>query len=160
VLVYERAGTTSGKTIEGDERMGKGWGTGAWRVGAAGMLAAGFWMAQAGPAARAYTPDQVTAGGQVYAASCASCHGARGEGAGRSAPDAPLVVGARALTGFRNAQELYDFTVDSMPQDEPGSLTAEQYWNVTAWLLAQNNVSEEGAPIGPDTAPGITLGRR
>jgi len=47
-----------------------------------------------------------------------------------------------------------------MPQDEPGSLTSEQYWNVTAWLLAQNNVSEEGAPLGPDTAPAITLGRR
>ncbi|HZR98727.1 MAG TPA: cytochrome c [Chloroflexota bacterium] len=140
--------------------MREPWGWGLWRAGAAGLLAVGFWVAQAGPPVRAYTPEQVTAGGEVYAASCANCHGARGEGGGRSAPDAPLVVGPRALTGFRNAQELYEFTADSMPQDAPGSLTSDQYWSVVAWLLAQNNLSEEGAPLGPDTARGISLSRR
>ncbi|HLH22485.1 MAG TPA: cytochrome c [Chloroflexota bacterium] len=139
--------------------MGQRWGRGAWRLGAVGLLAAGCWVAQAGPAARAYTPEQVAAGAEIYASSCASCHGARGEGAGRSAPDAPLVVGPRALTGFRNAQELYDFTTDSMPQDAPGSLTDEQYWDVVAWLLAQNNISDASAPLGPSTAPGISLRR-
>ena len=59
-----------------------------------------------------------------------------------------------------NAQELYEFTVDAMPQDAPGSLTSEQYWNVTAWLLAQNNVSDASEPLGPDTARGISLSRR
>jgi cytochrome c len=140
--------------------MRERWGWGAWRLGAVSLLAAGFWVAQAGPAARAYTPEQVTAGAEVYAASCANCHGTRGEGAGRGAPDAPLVVGPRALTGFRNAQELYEFTVDSMPQDEPGSLTSEQYWNVVAWMLAQNGISAPGDPLGPETARGISLSRR
>ncbi len=138
------------------ERLG--WG--AWRLGAVGLLAAGYLVAQAGAPARAYTPDQVTAGGQVYAASCASCHGTRGEGAGRNAPDAPLVVGPRALTGFRHAQELYEYLVDAMPQDAPGSLSPDDYWSVEAWLLAQNNISEPGDPLGPDTARAITLGRR
>jgi mono/diheme cytochrome c family protein len=140
--------------------MREHWGWGGWRAGVVGLLAAGFWVAQAGPAARAYSPDQVTAGADVYAANCASCHGARGEGAGRSAPDAPLLVGPRALTGFRNVQELYEFTVDSMPQDAPGTLTSEQYWNVMAWLLAQNNVSDASEPLGPETARGISLSRR
>lgn len=140
--------------------MGERCGGGAWRLGVVGLVAAGFWVAQAGPPARAYTPEQVTAGAEVYAASCANCHGTRGEGAGRSAPDAPMLVGTRALTGFRNAQELYDFTVDSMPQDEPGSLSSEQYWNVLAWMLAQNNLSDPSAPLGPATAAGISLSRR
>jgi mono/diheme cytochrome c family protein len=140
--------------------MREHWGWGGWRAGAVALLAAGFWVAQAGPAARAYSPDQVTAGADVYAANCASCHGARGEGAGRSAPDAPLLVGPRALTGFRNVQELYEFTVDSMPQDAPGTLTSEQYWNAMAWLLAQNNVSDASEPLGPETARGISLSRR
>jgi hypothetical protein len=71
-----------------------------------------------------------------------------------------MLVGPRALTGFRNAQELYEFTVDSMPQDEPGSLTSEQYWNVLAWVLAQNGLSGPGDPLGPGTARGISLARR
>jgi mono/diheme cytochrome c family protein len=140
--------------------MREWWGGGLWRVGVVGLLAAGFWAAQAEPAARAYTPEQVAMGAEVYAASCANCHGTRGEGAGRNAPDAPMVVGTRAITSFRTAQELYDFTIESMPQDEPGSLTPTQYWSVVAWMLAQNTLSAPGDPLGPETAPGITLGRR
>ncbi|SRR5579884_2296990 len=133
--------------------------SGAWRAGVVALLAAGAWAALAGPAARAYTPDQVAAGQQVYAASCAACHGERGQGAMPDAPDAPLLIGARALTGFRDVQDLYDYTIDAMPQDDPGSLAPEQYWNVLAWLLAQNGLSGPGAPLGPATASGISLRR-
>ena len=75
------------------------------------------------------------------------------------APDAPSVIGPRALTGLRDGQDLYDYVVDSMPQDDPGSLTAEQYWNVLAWLLTQNNLSSPGAPLGPATAASVSLRR-
>jgi mono/diheme cytochrome c family protein len=132
---------------------------GIWRAGAVALLAAGAWTMVAGPAARAYTPEQVAAGQQVYATTCASCHGDRGEGAMPDAPDAPSLIGARALTGFRDGQDLYEYVVDSMPQDDPGSLRAEQYWNVLAWLLAQNNLSGPGEPLGPATAPSISLRR-
>ena len=132
---------------------------GIWRAGAVALLAVVAWAVVAGPAARAYTPEQVAAGQQVYATICATCHGDRGEGGMPDAPDAPPLIGARALTGFRDGQDVYDFIVDSMPQDEPGSLTAEQYWNVLAWLLAQNNLSGPGQPLGPATAPGISLRR-
>src|SRR5688572_13902546 len=112
-------------TLKEGEPMGGRWIRDAARLSAAGMLAAGLWAALAEPPARAYTPEQVAAGGQVYAASCAGCHGARGEGAGADDPEAPLLVGPRGLTGFRHVLELYEFTRDSMPQDQPGSLSAE-----------------------------------
>ena len=135
------------------------WSAGAWRAGLVGLLAVGLWGALAEPAPRAYTQDQVTAGGQVYAASCANCHGARGEGAGPDGPDAPLVVGPRGLTGFRDAQELYEFNRDSMPQDVPNSLPDQQYWDVTAWLLAQNGIALPGGALGPGNAAGVSLRR-
>ena len=131
------------------------WSAGAWRAGLVGLLAVGLWGALAAPAPRAYTQDQVTAGGQVYAASCANCHGARGEGSA----DSPLLVGPRALTGFRDAQELYQFNKDSMPQDLPNSLPDQQYWDVTAWLIAQNGLSLPEGGLGPGNAAGVSLRR-
>jgi mono/diheme cytochrome c family protein len=140
--------------------MGGRWIRDAARLSAAGMLAAGLWAALVEPAARAYTPEQVAAGGQVYTQSCAGCHGARGEGAGPDDPEAPLLIGPRGLTGFRHVLELYEFTRDSMPQDQPGSLSAEQYWNVTAWLVSQNGIPSPGGPLGPENAASIPLARR
>jgi mono/diheme cytochrome c family protein len=131
----------------------------AWRWGAVALLAAALWTTLADPPARAYTPEQVTAGEQVYRTSCGACHGARGEGAGPDAPEAPAVIGPRALTGFRDGQDLYDYTADSMPQDNPGSLPSQDYWNVLAWLLAQNGLSGPGPALGPATANGVSLRR-
>src|SRR5918911_1138521 len=106
--------------MQGDEMGQRLGGLGsAWRAGAIALLAAGVWAVVAGPAARAYTPEQVAAGQQVYATTCASCHGDRGEGGMPDAPDAPSLIGPRALTGFRDGQDLYDYVVDSMPQDDP-----------------------------------------
>jgi len=131
----------------------------AWRWGAVALLAAALWTTLADPPARAYTPEQVAAGEQVYRNSCGACHGTRGEGAGPDAPEAPAVIGPRALTGFRDGQDLYDYLADSMPQDNPGSLPAEDYWNVLAWLLAQNGLSGPGPSLGPATASGVSLRR-
>jgi len=94
------------------------------------------------------------------ALTCAGCHGARGEGAGADDPEAPLLIGPRGLTGFRHVLELYEFTRDSMPQDQPSSLSAEQYWNVTAWLMSQNGIPSPGGPLGPENAASIPLARR
>jgi mono/diheme cytochrome c family protein len=129
------------------------------RVGAVGLLAVGVWASVGGPTVRAYTPEQVTAGQQVYSAVCIRCHGDRGQGGGADDPEAPLIIGARALTGFRDGQDLYDYVVEAMPNDEPGSLPAQDYWNVLAWLLAQNNLSSPGEPLGPATAAGVSMRR-
>jgi mono/diheme cytochrome c family protein len=140
------------------QRRQRGFGP-AERLAAAGLLAGSLWASLAGPAARAYTPEQVTAGQQVFTANCARCHGERGQGGGQDDPEAPLIIGARALTGFRDGQDLYEYVTDSMPNDNPGSLPADDYWNVLAFLLAQNNLSGPGEPLGPATAAGVSMRR-
>jgi hypothetical protein len=40
-----------------------------------------------------------------------------------------------------------------MPFDQPGSLTADQYWNVIAYLLDANELLPADTVLGPDTAP-------
>jgi PQQ-dependent dehydrogenase (methanol/ethanol family) len=104
------------------------------------VLAAGSLRA-ASPAY--YTRAQAASGAAVYSASCQQCHGV--SLGGQSAP---------ALTGqtFRTyvgkagtAASLFDFISRQMPADHPGSLTQQQYLDVTAFILSRN-----GYPAGRD----------
>lgn len=86
--------------------------------------------------------QQVAQGASSYRAECASCHGARGEGAG-----APAVVGAKALpvdppdgaqqrqAPFRTARDVLHFVQSSMPPGAPGSLSRDSYLAIVAHLL-------------------------
>ena len=103
-----------------------------------------------------YTPAQAGAGATVYSASCQQCHGVNLQG--QSAP---------ALTGatFRNyvgksgtAQSLFDFISRQMPADHPGSLTQQEYLNVTAFLLSRNGYPAGRDPLTKSTLPQVQLG--
>lgn len=95
----------------------------------------------------------VSQGAAVYGAKCASCHGIRAEG---MAPAYPRLVGREPRDGFpfgrdpklektignywSHATTLFDYVRRAMPQLAPGSLTNDEVYAVTAWLLAQNEV--------------------
>jgi mono/diheme cytochrome c family protein len=99
-----------------------------------------------GPASQA---DQVSAGQTVYAGECAQCHGDRGQGG-----TGPVVIGGnKRIASYETTTRLYDYVSRTMPFDEPGSLTEEQYWNVIAYLLDQNGLLPEGTVLGPDSDP-------
>ena len=68
-----------------------------------------------------------------YAASCAGCHRANLAGGG----DAPALGGNGFMSSFgnRSTKDLYNFIAKSMPAGAPGSLSEEQYTNITAYLL-------------------------
>lgn len=96
--------------------------------------------------------DQITLGRGVYLAHCAKCHGANGEGAlGRT-----LVAPWDPLAGYRTADQLYSFVSRQMPFDDPGSLKAQEYWDVIAFLLNSNGVLPSGTCVGPNNARSIT----
>jgi uncharacterized membrane protein len=81
--------------------------------------------------------DQAAGGAIVYADSCAECHGETGRG-GELAPGI-TGPGALAQAGtFADAAELIDYVSTEMPSLEPGSLSAQEYLVVTAWLLEQS----------------------
>jgi len=46
-----------------------------------------------------------------------------------------------------------------MPYDAPGSLDEQTYWDILAFLLAENGMLPEGVVLGPETAPQVELKR-
>jgi hypothetical protein len=46
-----------------------------------------------------------------------------------------------------------------MPLDAPGSLSEDQYWDVTAYTMDQAGVLPADVILGSDTAGGINLGQ-
>lgn len=93
--------------------------------------------------------DQIAAGREVYTADCAQCHGENGEGG-----TGPLLIGGnKRIASYQDTKRLYDYVSTTMPFDEPGSLTQEQYWNVIAYLLDANDLLPQETVLGPDTEP-------
>ena len=93
--------------------------------------------------------DQIAAGREVYTAECAQCHGANGEGG-----TGPLVIGGnKRIASYGSTERLYDYVSRTMPFDEPGSLTPEQYWNVIAYLLEENELLPPDTVLSADSEP-------
>ncbi len=47
-----------------------------------------------------------------------------------------------------------------MPEDNPGSLSAQEYWDVVAYILAQSGLNPAGRPVGLETAGSIAVAPR
>ncbi|MDR5683700.1 MAG: cytochrome c [Armatimonadota bacterium] len=97
--------------------------------------------------------EQVERGRTVFQNACARCHGGQGEGG-----EGPRLIGpGNGLAGYLDAQTLFNFVSTNMPVDDPGSLSAEDYWAVLAFLLDANGLLPRGVVLGPQTAPGVRL---
>ncbi|MGE5378981.1 MAG: cytochrome b N-terminal domain-containing protein [Bacteroidota bacterium] len=114
--------------------------------------------------------EQLKKGSVIYWGVCLTCHGDRGQGmttewreaygddrncwqAGCHGSDHPTpgfeipkdlvippVAGPGKLARFKNAQELHDFILASMPWWNPGDLTDEEAWQVSAYILRLHKV--------------------
>jgi mono/diheme cytochrome c family protein len=84
----------------------------------------------------AYTEAQAARGGEAFSGHCASCHGAGLGGTG----EAPALAGLQFLSDFNGLSlgDLFDRIRTSMPQDNPASLTREQYADILAFILKAN----------------------
>jgi cytochrome c len=92
-------------------------------------------------------------GATIYAAKCANCHGNKGEGG-----QAPAVIGSNAnLAKYNTAQGLLSFVAATMPRNAPGSLSHQDYLNVTAYMLVQNNKTPDSAPFNEGQLGTIVL---
>jgi mono/diheme cytochrome c family protein len=85
-----------------------------------------------------YTEAQVTRGEETYYASCVSCH-PKGTYAGPS---------FKTTWGDRPLSDLYDWILNKMPKNDPGTLTPEQSVEVIAYILKEN-----GMPAGKTKMP-------
>ncbi len=113
-------------------------------VAAAGAPHATFYMAAA---------EQSDRGRSVYLNSCAKCHGQQGEGG-----DGPRLIGSpNGLPDYKTAQGLFDFVSSQMPNDDPGTLKTEEYWDILAFILDANRLLPPDTVLGPDNAGNIRL---
>jgi cytochrome c len=88
----------------------------------------------------------VAQGQRVYAADCAMCHGANGQGG----PMDRLVGGIGTLNTKKPvktvgsywpyATTVFDYVRRAMPFNRPGTLTNDQVYAVTAYLLHLNGI--------------------
>jgi alcohol dehydrogenase (cytochrome c) len=112
---------------------------------AALLFGAGVTHAQEADPESAFTAAQSDAGRHAYNLYCSSCHGADLTGTGASPPLAGPPF--RARWANRTTGELAEFTALTMPPDNAGGLTAAEYANITAHLLATNRAEPGDDPL-------------
>jgi cytochrome c len=101
----------------------------------------------------------------VYQQKCASCHGERGEGGSGG-----HLVGRGPLTGsdadktvgnyWPFATTLFDFTRRAMPMDAPGSLSPDETYAVTAFLLNLNGIVGADQELDARSLPAVRMPNR
>jgi cytochrome c len=110
------------------------------------------------------TPAQ---GARVYAAQCVACHGENGKGGPNTA-----LVGGDPLTGgtrdvvktirnyFPYATIVFDFTRRAMPWQAPKTLTDDEVYAVTAYILRLNDLIGENDVMDATTLPKVMMPNR
>lgn len=119
----------------------------------------------------------VREGRGLYADHCAACHGERGQGAApgslgasQTQPFEPLVGGAGTLNTARPlktvgsfwpyAPTLFDFINRAMPFNAPQSLSPDQVYAISAYVLHLNGLLAEDAALDAASLPKVAMPNR
>ena len=104
----------------------------------------------------------VSEGDDTFQANCAMCHGTFGEGAGY-----PRLAGEGKLTGDRPEQTigtfwpyavtLFDYINRAMPYPAPHSLSADQVYGITAYLLNLNGLVPDDFVSDKNSLPKVKM---
>jgi S-disulfanyl-L-cysteine oxidoreductase SoxD len=127
------------------------------------------WDISIGPDGAGLPPGSGTAtkGESVYVAKCQGCHGEKGAGK----PNDPLVGGAGTLAGDKPAAKtvgsywpyattLFDYVRRAMPFDHPKSLSNEEVYAVTAYVLQLNGIVGADDVIDAQSLPKVKMPNR
>ena len=108
------------------------------------------------------TPAQ---GAPIYAQKCAMCHGIDGKGGVNAA-----VVGGDPIKDMESAKTianfwpyattLFDFTRRAMPWQQPKTLTNDEVYALTAYILALNKLIGETDEMNAKTLPKVKMPNR
>lgn len=112
-----------------------------------------------------------SAGATIYASKCARCHGATGkEGpndvlVGRVPGDGfPFAADPKVPHTIGNywpyATTVFDYVRRAMPTTAPGSLTNDEVYALTAFLLHANGIIEAGAVMDKASLPKVAMPAR
>jgi mono/diheme cytochrome c family protein len=115
------------------------------------------------------------AGKEFYAAACAACHGDKLQGVA-GLPNMPsgaalrLIGGRGTLTSQKPtvtvesywpyATTLFDYIRRAMPYTAPGSLSADEVYALSAYILAEGKIIDRSAVLDATTLPKIEMPNR
>jgi len=105
-------------------------------------------------------------GKKLFALKCAACHGPEGIGASAD----PLMGEVGSLTSdypektvnsyWPYATTLFDYIRRSMPIDAPFSLTANEVYELSAYILSQDGIIAADFELNEETLPRVTMPNR
>src|ERR1043165_1481149 len=114
-------------------------------------------------------------GRKVYENACSACHGATLQGVA-GLPDMPSgaalrLIGGRGTLTTKNpvmtvesywpyATTLFDYVRRAMPFQAPGSLTADEIYAVSAYILAEGNVIDKATVLDAQSLPAVQMPNR
>jgi cytochrome c len=120
------------------------------------------------PDGRGLPPGHGTAkeGRAIYVQKCASCHGREGQGGIAedliSGPHPPTADNPSKAIGsyWPYATTIFDFIRRSMPPSAPGSLSSDEIYALTAYLLAANEIITESSEMNAQSLPKVKMPNR
>ena len=104
-------------------------------------------------------------GAVIYAQKCAMCHGENGKGGHNAelvgAPPIKTMDGKRTIANFwPYATTVFDYIRRAMPWPQPRSLTDDEVYSLTAYILAQNKIIGEKDVMNAQTLPKVKMPNR
>ena len=102
-------------------------------------------------------------GAPIYLAKCAACHGLEGEGSINAALKGgdPLTNGIDTVKTIGNfwpvSSTIFDYTRRAMPFLTPRTLTDDEVYALTAFMLWINGIIEEDEVMNADTLPQVRM---
>ncbi len=105
----------------------------------------------------AYTAAQAAHGATIFAAQCASCHGANLEGG-----VGPQLAGDDFIAKWNGetAADVHDVVANQMPLSNPGSLKPDEALDVVAYILQQNRYAAGSTPLTAATLKSVTIAKQ
>ena len=103
-----------------------------------------------------FSPVQADRGQAVYTARCAACHGATLGGTG----EAPGLTGGEFVSHYDQLTvgDLFERVRTTMPQNDPATLSRDEYADVVAFLLKSNGFPAGTAALDRRTEVLATIG--
>ena len=126
------------------------------------------WNIDIAPDGRGLPPGSgdVAMGGRIFAEKCAACHGAKGEGL-----IGDQLIGGRGTLASANpkrtvgsywpyATTLFDYIRRAMPYNAPQSLSADEVYAVSAWILNRNGIVPDDTRLDAHSLAAIRMPNR